>query len=60
MSRLYAWFGGRKQFNTYLGAALLVGYAAFDHPDFLAFAGGIGAVLGFGSFTVAYEDRKAK
>lgn len=60
MRRLYEWFGGRKQFNTYLGVFLLVGYAVWQTPDFLAFAGAIGAVLGFGSFTVAYEDRKSR
>lgn len=60
MSRLYGFFGGRKQFNTYLALVICLVYAVADGPDFLVFSGVVGGILGLGSFAVAYEDRKAK
>lgn len=58
MRGVYGWFGGRKQFNTYLALAICLAYAWSATPDFLAFAGVVGGILGLGSFAVAYEDRK--
>jgi hypothetical protein len=62
MTRLYAFFGGRKQFSAYLAVTLVVGYALITDPapDFLSFAAAIGGILGVGSFMVAFEDRARK
>lgn len=56
MKRIYEWFGGRKQFNTYLALVIALGAAGFQDPGFLAFMGVVGGILGLGSLSIAYED----
>lgn len=60
MKRVYDVFGGRKNANTYLLVAILLGYAALTRPDFLSFAAAVGGALLGGSFLVAFEDRARK
>lgn len=58
MRNLYSILGGRKQFNGYLGAALITTYAVWTHADFVAYAAALATMLGLTQFSVALEENR--
>ena len=54
---LFGHFGGRKNFNGYLGVILLSAYALRVGAPFLEYAGMILLALGFTQAVTVIEDR---
>lgn len=57
MTKVYNFFGGRKQTDKYLAVLLVTVAGYFLDANFIEYAGVVTAVLIGGAFATSWEDR---
>ena len=55
-NKIFSWFGGRKNFNAYLGVSLTVLWTALGWPKSALFI--VLGLLGITNLAIAHEDGK--